>query len=204
MSTYDLLPANTNIRRIQTIPVDTANRIRQAGNEASAAEKIMNLNTKMVDPITLTEIPGFQFCTTVSSTSIPALDITTGNTITVPCFKVCVTGGSTTNEPISVDGLTLVGGFPTACNQFVDPNALSNVLPFSTMTYYRSTGILLPEPATPEVYVLTGTSVHMTNGTYPYWSIDLPNVYSSIQTQGELQFNLCFYLLIGSSGITPL
>jgi hypothetical protein len=100
-----------------------------------------------------------------------------------------------------------VGGFPTACNQFVDTNALTNVLPFSTMTYYRSTGLLLPEPVTPEVYVLNGISVQMTDipyTTYPYWSIDLPNVYSGTQTQGELQFDLCFYLLIGSSGITPL
>lgn len=196
MSTYNILPANAHFGTIQTIPVDTRNQLRHAINGVDAATKVTNLNVGVYDGTysgdnTDIRLP-MSLTTFVSQTIEPVTNL--------PAYLVRVTGGN--NEPISFTNLTIAGGFPhtSTAALTVDTSFETSMISTGTMTLYDGT-LGMAQPIIPEVYVLNGTTVALTdlNSIPPAtintcgWQVEIPSYYA---TASLVQFDFSFYLMI--------
>lgn len=200
MSTYYLLPGNWNFGPVQTIPVDPANKIHQNASGVNAATKIQNLNTVLVDDAA--ELPlEANITTTVASVLAPnpaydPLNPDPSILAKIPAYQVNVHGW--TDGAVEVAGtLSVAGGFPRSFTnaQNVDPAQPSAVLPEGTLTVYPTPTI--GSPITPEVYLLMGTPVSITDlptDTIPMWSVTLDTPY--LTQEAVLEFNFSFHLYI--------
>lgn len=189
MSSYYLLPANLNFKKVETIPVDTKHALLQSFNGVEAAEKIQNLNTFFYEDET--EVPS-TITTTVAQILAQDPDDATAH---IPAYRVHVHGW--TNLAVSPTGvLTIVGGFPRSftSNQMVNNAKTSVVLPQGTLTAYLEElpGTLI----TPEVVILSDNTVTITDiptETHPTWAVTLDTPYP-ITGPSFMEFDFSFNL----------
>lgn len=193
MSSYYLLPANLNFKKVQTIPVDIQNKLLQNSSGVDAAEKIQNLNTFFYEDTT--EVPS-SITTTVAQ--ILATDPTDA-TVSIPAYRVHVHGW--TNLAVSPAGvLTIVGGFPRSftSNQIVNNTKTSVVLPHGTLTAYAAG--LPGDLITPEVVFISDSTVSITDiptETHPTWSVTLDTPYP-LTGPSFMEFDFSFNLFVQS------
>lgn len=193
MSSYYLLPANLNFKKVETIPVDTKHALLQSFNGVDAAEKIQNLNSVFYEGTD--EVPS-TITTTVAQILAQDPDAPDDPNAQIPAYRVHVHGW--TNLAVSPTGdLTIVGGFPRAftSNQMVNINKASAVLPQGTVTAYG------PEPlpgdtVIPEVMFISDTTVTITDlptDPVPNWSITLDTPYPKLPLS-FMEFDFSFDL----------
>lgn len=195
MSSYYLLPANLNFKKVQTIPVDIQNKLFQNSNGVDAAEKNQNLNTFFYEDTT--EVPS-TITTTVAQilAQDPDVDYVADPTAPlVPAYRVHVHGW--TNLAVSPTGvLTIVGGFPRSftSNQLVNNAKTSVVLPQGTLTAYLEG--LPGDFISPEVIILSDNTVTITDiptETHPTWAVTLDTPYP-ISGPSFMEFDFAFNL----------
>jgi hypothetical protein len=179
MSSYYLLPANLNFKKVQTIPVDIQQKLSQNSSGVDAAEKIQNLNTFFYEDTT--EVPS-NITTTVAQilAQDPDVDYVADPTAPlVPAYRVHVHGW--TNMAVEPAGvLTIVGGFPRSfnSNQLVNNTKTSVVLPHGSLTAYAEG--LPGDHVVPEVVILSDTTVTVTDiptEPFPTWAVTLDTPY---------------------------
>lgn len=200
MSSYYLLPANLNFKRVQSIPFDIQNKIFQNNSGVNAAEKIQELNSFFYNG---TEAIPSTITTTVAQilAQDPDVDYVTDPLAPlVPAYRVHVHGWTNVAVTAEPEGpLNIIGGFPRSfnSNQLVNNAKTSVVLPQGTLTAYAE------EPAgdtvTPHVVILSDNTVTLTdiNSTpsdpFPNWSVSIdipyPGVYPSFM-EFDFSFNL--------------
>lgn len=189
MSSYYLLPANLNFKKVETIPVDTKHALLQSFNGVDAAEKIQNLNTFFYEDDVEVEST---ITTTVAQILAADPDDTT---VHIPAYRVHVHGW--TNMSVSPVGvLTIVGGFPRAftSNQMVNINKTPTILPQGTLTAYAEA--LPGEPVQPEVVILSDNTVTITDlpaETHPTWAVTLDTPYP-LTGPAFMEFDFSFNL----------
>ena len=189
MSSYYLLPANLNFKKVQTIPVDIQNKLFQNSNGVDAAEKDQNLNIFFYEDTD--EIPS-----TITATVAQVLAADPDDpTISIPAYRVHVHGW--TNTSVSPAGvLTIVGGFPRSftSNQLVNINKTSTILPQGTLTAYLEG--LPGDVITPEVVFISDNTVTITDiptETHPTWAVTLDTPYP-LAGPSFMEFDFAFYL----------
>lgn len=179
MSSYYLLPANLNFKRVQTIPADIQIKLSQNTSGVDAAEKIQNLNTFFYEETD--EVPS-NITTTVAQilAQDPDVDYIADPTAPlVPAYRVRVHGWTNVSvEPTGV--LTIVGGLPRSftSNQIVNNAKTSVVLPHGTLTAYAEA--LPGDTIIPEVLLLSDTTVTITDiptEPFPTWAVTLDTPY---------------------------
>lgn len=191
MSSYYLLPANLNFKKVETIPVDTKRALLQSFNGVDAAEKIQNLNIFFYED-TL-EVPS-NITATVAQILAPS---PADNTVQIPAYRVHVHGW--TNLAVSPTGvLTIIGGFPRSftSNQMVNPTLASTILPQGTVTAYLEG--LPGDVISPEVVIISDTAVTITDlptETHPTWSVTLDTPYQ-LTGPSFMEFDFSFNLFI--------
>jgi len=189
MSSYYLLPANLNFKKVETIPVDTKHALLQSFNGVDAAEKIQNLNIVFYDETE--EVPS---TITATVAQILAAD-PDDETVQIPAYRVHVHGW--TNFAVSPTGvLTIVGGFPRAftSNQLVNINKTSTILPQGTLTAYEEG--LPGDTINPEVVIISDNTVTVTDipiETHPTWAITLDTPYP-LKGPSFMEFDFSFNL----------
>ena len=189
MSSYYILPANLNFKKVETIPVDTKHALLQSFNGVDAAEKIQNLNIVFYDGIE--EVPS---TITATVAQILAAD-PDDETVHIPAYRVHVHGW--TNLAVSPTGdLTIVGGFPRSftSNQLVNINKTSTILPQGTLTAYAEG--LPGDTVTPEVVIISDNTVTITDiptETHPTWAITLDTPYP-LAGPSFMEFDFSFNL----------
>lgn len=191
MSSYYLLPANLNFKKVETIPVDTKHALLQSFNGVDAAEKIQNLNIVFYEDTTEVE-------STITATVAQILAADPDDaTVNLPAYRVHVHGW--TNMAVSPTGvLTIVGGFPRAftSNQLVNNAKTSVILPQGTLTAYAEG--LPGDTVTPEVVIISDNTVTITDiptETHPTWAITLDTPYP-ISGPSFMEFDFSFNLYI--------
>lgn len=189
MSSYYLLPANLNFKKVETIPVDTKHALLQSFNGVDAAEKIQNLNIVFYEDTTEVE-------STITATVAQILAADPDDaTVNLPAYRVHVHGW--TNMAVSPTGvLTIVGGFPRAftSNQLVNINKTSTILPQGTLTAYAEG--LPGDTVTPEVVIISDNTVTITDiptETHPTWAITLDTPYP-LTGPSFMEFDFSFNL----------
>ena len=189
MSSYYLLPANLNFKKVETIPVDTKHALLQSFNGVDAAEKIQNLNIVFYEDTTEVE-------STITATVAQILAADPDDaTVNLPAYRVHVHGW--TNMAVSPTGvLTIVGGFPRAftSNQLVNNAKTSVILPQGTLTAYAEG--LPGDTVTPEVVIISDNTVTITDiptETHPTWAITLDTPYP-ISGPSFMEFDFSFNL----------
>lgn len=197
MSSYYLLPANLNFKRVQSIPADIQIKLSQNTSGVDAAEKIQNLNTFFYEDTS--EVPS-TITTTVAQilAQDPDVDYSADPTAPlVPAYRVRVHGWTQMAvEPTGV--LTIVGGFPRSfnSNQMVNNAKTSTVLPQGTLTAYAEG--LPGDLVTPEVIILSDTTVTLTDiptEPLPTWAVTLDTPYP-IAGPSFMEFDFSFNLFI--------
>ena len=189
MSSYYLLPANLNFKKVETIPVDTKHALLQSFNGVDAAEKIQNLNIVFYEDTE--EVPS---TITATVAQILAAD-PDDETVQSPAYRVHVPGW--TNLAVSPAGvLTIVGGFPRAftSNQLVNINKTSTILPQGTLTAYAEG--LPGDTVNPEVVIISDNTVTITDiptETHPTWAITLDTPYP-LTKASFMEFDFSFNL----------
>ena len=191
MSSYYLLPANLNFKKVETIPVDTKHALLQSFNGVDAAEKIQNLNIVFYEDTTEVE-------STITATVAQILAADPDDaTVNLPAYRVHVHGW--TNLAVSPTGvLTIVGGFPRAfpSNQLVNNAKTSVILPQGTLTAYAEG--LPGDTVTPEVVIISDNTVTITDiptETHPTWAITLDTPYP-LTGPSFMEFDFSFNLYI--------
>jgi hypothetical protein len=192
MATY-VYPGNLNYRTIQTIPVDTTNKLRQGSNGVDAAQKVQDLHVQVF-------ADGVEVDASVTSTvaSVLVPQVVSGKTVQVPAYRVNVNGWTNTADEVRF--LKFVGGFPRAftSDQNVNPTKASAVLPEGTITSYESTN-LDPSPLCvfPSVVLVGGLPVVLKdkneNVKWPTWELVVEE-YCTVTSQHN--FNFSFHLLV--------
>jgi hypothetical protein len=191
MSSYYLLPANLNFKKVETIPVDTKHALLQSFNGVDAAEKIQNLNIVFYEDVD--EIPS---TITATVAQILAAD-PDDETVQIPAYRVHVHGW--TNFAVSPAGvLTIVGGFPRAftSNQMVNNAKTSVILPQGTLTAYAEG--LPGDTVTPEVVIISDNTVTITDiptESIPTWAVTLDTPYP-LTGPAFMEFDFSFNLYI--------
>jgi len=191
MSSYYLLPANLNFKKVETIPVDTKHALLQSFNGVDAAEKIQNLNIVFYEETE--EVPS---TITATVAQILAAD-PDDETVQIPAYRVHVHGW--TNLAVSPTGvLTIVGGFPRAftSNQMVNNAKTSVILPQGTLTAYAEG--LPGDTVTPEVVIISDNTVTITDiptETHPTWMVTLDTPYP-LSGPSFMEFDFSFNLYI--------
>lgn len=189
MSSYYLLPANLNFKKVETIPVDTRHALLQSFNGVDAAEKIQNLNIVFYEDVD--EIPS---TITATVAQILAAD-PDDETVQIPAYRVHVHGW--TNFAVSPAGvLTIVGGFPRAftSNQMVNNAKTSVILPQGTLTAYAEG--LPGDTVTPEVVIISDNTVTLTDiptESIPTWAVTLDTPYP-LTGPAFMEFDFSFNL----------
>lgn len=201
MSSYYLLPANLNFKRVQSIPADIQNKLSQNTSGVDAAEKIQNLNTFFYEGEgdAAEEVPS-TITTTVAQilAQDPDVDYIADPTAPlVPAYRVHVHGW--TNLAVSpTDVLTIVGGFPRSftSNQMVNNAKTSVVLPQGTLTAYAEG--LPGDLISPEVIILSDNTVTITDiptEPLPTWAVTLDTPYP-LSGPSFMEFDFSFNLFI--------
>jgi hypothetical protein len=191
MSSYYLLPANLNFKKVETIPVDTKHALLQSFNGVDAAEKIQNLNIVFYEDTTEVE-------STITATVAQILAADPDDaTVNLPAYRVHVHGW--TNLAVSPTGvLTIVGGFPRAftSNHLVNNTKTSVILPQGTLTAYAEG--LPGDTVTPEVVIISDNTVTITDiptETHPTWAVTLDTPYP-LSGPSFMEFDFSFNLYI--------
>lgn len=191
MSSYYLLPANLNFKKVETIPVDTKHALLQSFNGVDAAEKIQNLNIIFVEDDQIVD-------STITATVAQILAADPDDeTVLLPAYRVHVHGW--TNLAVSPTGvLTIIGGFPRSftSNQMVDINKVSTILPQGTLTGYEEG--LPGDTVTPQVVILSDNTVSITDiptETHPTWVVTLDTPYP-LAGPSFMEFDFSFNLYI--------
>lgn len=191
MSSYYLLPANLNFKKVETIPVDTKHALLQSFNGVDAAEKIQNLNIVFYEDTD--EVPS-----TITATVAQILAADPDDaTVQIPAYRVHVHGW--TNLAVSPTGvLTIVGGFPRAftSNQLVNIDKTSTILPQGTLTAYADG--LPGDTVNPEVVIISDNTVTITDiptETHPTWAVTLDTPYP-LSVASFMEFDFSFNLYI--------
>lgn len=187
MAAY-VYPGNLNFRSIQTIPVDTTNKLRQSSNGVDAAQKIQDLHVKVM-------AGGVELSSTVTCTVASVL-ATNSKGVVAPAYRVHVNGW--TNSAVAVSSLSFLGGFPRAftSDQNVNPTEASAVLPEGTLTTYDQQ--TLPDQCLfPTVVLIGGNPVVLkdknVNVAYPTWNLNATNYCT---TASVVNFNFSFNLFV--------
>jgi hypothetical protein len=195
MSSYYLLPANLNFKKVETIPVDTKHALLQSFNGVDAAQKIQNLNTFFYEGSGETAV---EIESTITTTVAQILAADPDDvTVQIPAYRVHVHGW--TNLAVTPTGeLTIVGGFPRAftSNQLVNINKTSTILPQGTLTAYAEG--LPGDTVTPEVVIISDNTVTITDiptETHPTWAIMLDTPYP-LSGPSFMEFDFSFNLYI--------
>ena len=191
MSSYYILPANLNFKKVQTIPVDTQHRLFQNLNGIEAAQKIQNLNTFFYEDDV--EVPS-----TITTTVAQVLANDPDNvTAQIPAYRVHVHGW--TNLAVNPTGaLNIVGGLPRSftSNQMVNTSKTSTILPQGTLTLYT-------EPVTPGEIVVPGSIIisdtavvlnDIPTEPFPTWVVSIDTPYPLLgDTFIEFDFSFNLY-----------
>lgn len=189
MSSYYILPANLNFKKVQTIPVDTQHKLFQNVNGVEAAQKIQNLNTVFYEDTT--EVPSTITTTVAQILAADPDDATTQ----IPAYRVHVHGW--TNLAVNPTGtLTILGGLPRSftSNQMVNTAKTSTILPQGTITAYEE--VMPGDVITPGVVVLSDSTVTLTDiptEPFPTWAVTLDTPYP-LAGASFMEFDFSFNL----------
>jgi len=191
MSSYYLLPANLNFKKVETIPVDTKRALLQSFNGVDAAEKIQDLNIFFYEDNI--EVPSNITATVAQILAASPAD----PTVQIPAYRVHVHGW--TNLAVSPTGvLTIMGGFPRSftSNQMVNSALAPTILPQGTVTAYLEG--LPGDVIYPEVIIISDTTVTIADlptETHPTWFVTLDTPYP-LSGPSFMEFDFSFNLFI--------
>jgi hypothetical protein len=199
MSSYYLLPANLNFKKVETIPVDTKHALLQSFNGVEAATKIQNLNIALYADDT--EVPS-NITATVSQILAQDPDVNydpdTGgdpNAPLVPAYRVHVNGWTNVAAATTpAASILIAGGFPrsTTSNQLVNILKASVVLPQGTMTAFVET--VPGEVVDPNVFIIGDIPVEFDEtDNIPTWTVPITPPYPEL-TNAFLEFDFSFNL----------
>jgi hypothetical protein len=194
MSSYYLLPANLNFKKVETIPVDTKHALLQSFSGVEAAEKIQNLNIVFYED--LVEVPA-TITATVAQILAQDPSAPTNPFAQIPAYRVHVHGW--TNLAVSPTGvLRIVGGFPRSftSNQLVNNAKTSTILPQGTITAYLEG--LPGNIVSPSVVIISDNTVEFSDipaETHPTWAVTLDTPYP-LDGPSFMEFDFSFNLFI--------